>query len=86
VLYPLSYEGEGRFWVGIFAGASLAGASPPTAAWRPVRIVAVAWSAGENASRRSSESSLAAHDFLLAATGRRNPATLRLPENVSIFR
>jgi uncharacterized protein (TIGR03083 family) len=32
------------------------------------------------------QTGLAAHDFLLAATGRRDPATLRLPENVNIFR
>jgi uncharacterized protein (TIGR03083 family) len=32
------------------------------------------------------QTGLAAHDFLLAATGRRDPAPLRLPENVNIFR
>jgi len=32
------------------------------------------------------QTGLAAHDFLLAATGRRDPTPLRLPENVNIFR
>jgi uncharacterized protein (TIGR03083 family) len=32
------------------------------------------------------QTGLAAHDFLLAATGRRDPAPLRLPKNVNIFR
>jgi uncharacterized protein (TIGR03083 family) len=32
------------------------------------------------------QTGLAAHDFLLVATGRRDPALLRLPENVNIFR
>jgi uncharacterized protein (TIGR03083 family) len=32
------------------------------------------------------QTGIAAYDFLLAATGRRDPASLRLPESVNIFR
>jgi uncharacterized protein (TIGR03083 family) len=32
------------------------------------------------------QTGIAVHDFLLAATGRRDPAPLRLPESVNIFR
>jgi uncharacterized protein (TIGR03083 family) len=38
------------------------------------------------ADRFTQQTGLAAYDFLLAATGRRDPAPLRLPESVNIFR
>jgi uncharacterized protein (TIGR03083 family) len=38
------------------------------------------------AERFTQQTGLAAYDFLLAATGRRDPAPLRLPKSVNIFR
>jgi uncharacterized protein (TIGR03083 family) len=38
------------------------------------------------ADRFTAQTGMAAHDFLLAATGRRDPAPLRLPASVNIFR
>jgi uncharacterized protein (TIGR03083 family) len=39
-----------------------------------------------SAERFTQQTGLAAYDFLLAATGRRDPAPLRLPKSVNIFR
>jgi hypothetical protein len=91
VLYPLSYEGEGRLWdtrlrPGRPRSAPMGrrwawhrSESPPCAqsAWRRVRIAAVSWSAGRNASRRSSETvttSAVTNVEIVAPAARRRPA------------
>lgn len=47
---------------------------------------AIARVLGASAERFAEETGMAAHDFLLAATGRGDPARLRLPGSVNIFR
>jgi uncharacterized protein (TIGR03083 family) len=47
---------------------------------------AVARLLGVSPERFAQETGMAAHDFLLAATGRCDPSRLRLPESVNIFR
>jgi uncharacterized protein (TIGR03083 family) len=47
---------------------------------------AIAWLLAVPADHFTAQTGIAAHDFLLTATGRRDPVLLRLPKSINIFR